>query len=212
MKLTKEQSKKNLATDNSAIFGSVMLGALIPCVLVWVHFAGNVEQSEPIAEWMGNIFGRQSLHQEWSFANLVLLMASSVMGCGSASFIIAFVLKRKILEAYGESVEMKVLEVGSARMGAFAAFFNLPGYAVLTFFPREPISIFRILLLFTVTGASCGLWIGWQTYRVYHPDLGVWPRFSLRTLMTLVFGWGILLALFSPAPWLPGQTPLISTQ
>ncbi|MCW8132017.1 MAG: hypothetical protein KIS92_16845 [Planctomycetota bacterium] len=181
------------SVDNAAIVGSIFIGALLPSLLVWVHRCGAPFRHDG---------------EPWQLSQLVLLQVMAGLGCGLFSFFIAFFFKRKILRDYGEQVELSVLERGAARLGAIVGFLNLPGYYAGFFFPSGWLSIVRIFVLFVVTGVTCGLWIGWQAYRMYHPKEGIWPRFSLRTMMVLVLAWGLLLALFSPEPWPEDGRPL----
>lgn len=78
------------------------------------------------------------------------------------------------------------------------SFFNVPGYLAIEFFRADPYSPFNFLALFAVTGFTCGIWIGWQAWMEENPSAGAIPRFSLRTLVLFMIGWGVLLALFMP--------------
>lgn len=83
--------------------------------------------------------------------------------------------------------------------GAGIAFLNLPGYLVLVVLDMNtPMGWLQLVLLFVVSGASCGMWIGWQAFRSDHPDASVFPQYSLKALMALVISWGVLLAVFNP--------------
>ncbi|MCW8132018.1 MAG: hypothetical protein KIS92_16850 [Planctomycetota bacterium] len=193
MPLTPEQRNRNNLTDLPAMLGSVVIGAIVPCVLTWVRLEGH---SEVFHEWSRS-FGVEP-SEPWQFSHLAGMMGASALACGTFSLFLAIMLKRHLVNTCSEQTESKALERRSAKLGALVAFLNFPGYLALVLFPLQVRSFFQVLLLFLVTGATCGLWIGWQAYRVYQPDLGFVPRFTLRTLMALVFAWGVLLALFSP--------------
>jgi hypothetical protein len=79
-------------------------------------------------------------------------------------------------------------------LGVACAFLNLPGYAAGMY-----VGLPRLLALFVVAGATCGLWIAWQAYRNIHPEAGCFPQYRLSTLLMLVIAWGVVLALFTPA-------------
>ena len=115
-----------------------------------------------------------------------------------------------------QATQVKALGWGSL-IGAGFSFLNLPVYfcagyvaiiemgmhrmdrVVMGFLGQEPLEYFsRAFVLFTFTGATCGAWVGWQAYKERHPKCGFFPRFSLRTLVLLAMGWGMLLALFMP--------------
>ena len=59
----------------------------------------------------------------------------------------------------------------AAALGMGLSFLNLPGYLVATFVP-----LFHTFVLFLVSGATCGLWVGWQVWRSTHPEAGWLPH------------------------------------
>mgnify|MGYP001616675931 CR=1 FL=1 len=82
-------------------------------------------------------------------------------------------------------------------VGSVIAFLNLPAHLSAVLFEWDSsLDLLRYILLFIVSGASCGAWIGWQAYRAENPQAGFFPPCSLKTLLGVVLAWGALLALF----------------
>jgi uncharacterized membrane protein YsdA (DUF1294 family) len=78
------------------------------------------------------------------------------------------------------------------------SFLNFPGYLGLLHLADDPYRLLRLCAVYIITGGVCGAWLAWQVFREQHPERGVIPRYSLRTLLLLVIAWGFLLWIFMP--------------
>ena len=136
-----------------------------------------------------------------ALTELIELELGAIIFCGPGAFIISVVLytRGQSLLLRNPDWTQQQLLARSAMMGIVSAFINLPGWLAIAIMPDdETFIVARVLILFAVAGASAGFWIGWQVWRASHPEAGFWPRFSLKTLMLVVYAWGVLLAIFAP--------------
>jgi len=174
-----------------AVFGIMAVGILIPCVLTWLHAHGDL--------FPAVFLEVNENRMPWNLFDLMFLLFIALIGCGPGAFLLglfAFTTMRRArcLKASRENEAMR----HGALLGAALAFANFPGYLSAVFYEGEDLIALRIALLFVVTGATCGAWIAWQAYRERHPERGLFPRFSLRTLIVGAFSWGLLLAVYMP--------------
>lgn len=179
-----------------ALMGALFLGVVVPCTLTWWHLGrGGLlfmldDPSEPKPTDVG-----------WLVEELVMLYLFAGMFCSPGALILGAFLFRTIEKhPYTLGGKSKAALIIGTLMGAAIAFMNLPGYMAIGFFKDklDPAPWLRLAALFLVTGATCGAWIAWQAYREKNPAEPFFPRYSLRTLMLLVFAWGFLAALFMP--------------
>lgn len=123
------------------------------------------------------------------------LCAVATFLCGPGAAVLAFLvfgyLKRFQLRNRVEPARLIWRGMG---VGMAVSILNLPGF--LAGLVLHSFSL--TFLLFAVAGANCGAWIAWQAYRATEPAARFFPRFTLATLLALVFGWGVILALFMP--------------
>jgi len=174
-----------------ALLGAVVLGVVVPTLLTAMH-TYDAEPMNVSASQVSGAFGRFVL-------KFLMLMVFAGLGCAPGAVLLALLLFY-FLQKHPESKlehERALIERGAKR-GALAAFANLPGFLALVFLWQEDFAILRVLLLFLVTGTTCGAWIGWQAYRASHMDRSLFPRFTMGTLLALVMSWGVLLVLFGP--------------
>ncbi len=177
--------------------GAVLIGVLLPLALgVWFMLHSSPPENG----------------QRRELRMVAVGIAGAFMFCGPLAFLFAGVLfahlKKRVTLA-GDS--FKQLRRKGVLLGTVLAFLNLPawaGAAILMPGDMEKVDIsraewglmaVRVLTLFLVAGSSCGLWISWQAWRYHHPECGIFPRYSLKTLLLIIFLWGALLALFTPA-------------
>ncbi|MCZ7645465.1 MAG: hypothetical protein M5U26_09305 [Planctomycetota bacterium] len=184
----------------SALLGALLLGVLLPCVLTYWH------------QGQGSIWKHVSMDDtdleltdgNWYPVELLGLAAIALVGCGPGALVLTAMLLgilRKSQDAEHEAkrrTDREFLSVGAV-WGACLAFGNFPGYLVGIFLDPDVWVFPRVVVLFAVTGASCGFWIAWQVFREAHPDRGILPPFGLGRLVLLVLGWGALLWLFQPS-------------
>lgn len=172
--------------------GVLVVGIFVPCLLTWLHNHGSLP-----------FFHGEALDaaEPWNLIDWIQLQACALLGCGPGALLLTallFLMMRRSMRS-GETSEKNAMRAG-AFIGVAFSFANLPGYLSVNFYAGDPLSIaLRIGMLFAVTGATCGAWIAWQVYRERHPDRGLFPRFSLRTLLVCAMAWGLLLALYMPA-------------
>ena len=175
----------------AAVFGAVVLGVLVPCALAAMQIEFPVHGDGDVDTTVTSI--------DRYLQNAVILSFFAGFFCGPGAVILAAVimiwLRRKLRN---EACAQSGLIRQACLMGIVAAFLNLPGYMCGGILPHDHLREIRVVTLFVVTGATCGAWIGWQAWRERDPKAGFIPRFSLRLLILLTLGWGILLALFIP--------------
>ena len=190
-----------------ACTGAFIIGVTLPTLLILWHRGLTHSDRIMTPGWIKMT--------EMSFKSIIetaLWLFSGVsVFCGPGtvllSLLLYFILRKDVLSQLESS---GLLLLRGAMLGAVLAFANQPGWSAWQLFttelwnPQPPalavraMVILRFVLLFSVTGASCGAWIAWQAYRSHHPSEGQIPKYSLRTMMMLVLLWGALLALFSP--------------
>jgi hypothetical protein len=114
--------------------------------------------------------------------------------CGPGAVLLAVIL-HNVLSAMKGGEPHEIMRKG-ALLGAVLAFLNVPGFMAGALLHGDYVG-FRLACLFLVSGATCGAWIAWQAYRSNNAA-PLFPRYSLRTLLVIVFLWGLLLAIFAP--------------
>lgn len=178
-----------------AMLGILVVGITVPCVLTWLHNHGGLFPLFPDSDSI-------PISHSWSATDLLLLEVIALIGCGPGALILTLLLFH-LLRRSGQlenETERGVMLQG-AMLGALLAFFNFPGYLSSEFYKGgdSGVMLLRIGLLFAVTGATCGAWTAWQVYRAKHPERGLFPRFSLFTLVCAAMAWGVLLIVFMPS-------------
>lgn len=177
------------------MLGVLIVGITVPCVLTWLHNHGGLlplfpdSDSTPIAH-------------SWSAFDLLILEIIALIGCGPGALILTLLLFHLIRRSRQlENASERGIMLQGAVLGAVLAFLNFPGYLSSEFYKDGggSATVFRIGVLFAVTGATCGAWTAWQVYRATHPERGFFPRFSLSTLICAALAWGVLLIVFMPA-------------
>ena len=179
----------------SALAGSILIGVIVPCFLSWIATYGGESYT------VVNGVAVDTTEFQWHFNELFMLMFLALLFCAPGAAILSSILYfifRKIkaveLDSEGSAIKTGLI------VGAFTSVLNFPGffsYAVLERYPQVGL---RIGLLFVVTGATCGAWTAWQTYREAHPERKFLPRFTMMTLLVFALGWGVLLMVFMPKP------------
>ena len=184
----------------AACWGSILAGVTLPVLLTYWHMSQNFSfrtsnfltsmGCDPAAIWKED-FG--PLNGQFSILALLKLELYATLVCGPGAVILSgvlFDLLRRDAKA-GKDIDSLVLR--GAWGGAILAFANFP--AALAYFAVG----FRVGILFLIAGATSGWWVAWHSYRSCYSQERFFPRYSLRTLMILVFVWGTLLAIFQPA-------------
>lgn len=174
-----------------AIAGAVVLGVIVPCGLAAMRMTDLT--------FDGGDTGPSSLLAYIERAAMLCMIAGFFCSPGAVilSAIIVIMLRKQIHNEGG--THARWIQRGSV-YGAVAAFLNFPGYLAAAILPDDGFMPVRLITLFAVTGATCGAWLGWQAWRENDLEAGLVPRFSLRMLIFLVLGWGVLLSLFVPRP------------
>ncbi len=175
-----------------ALMGALLFGVIPPCVLTWIHWRGSP------SSW--SLFGPPyTIKGGWTFFDLFHLFVVGTIFGGPGIFLISALLLSHLYafaEKHADRERHSILR--GAIVGAFIAFLNIPCYLVGVLCEPDPLTWVRLVALFAFTGATCGAWLGWQAFRSIQPGRSFFPRFSLRTLVLLALGWGVLLALFMP--------------
>jgi hypothetical protein len=172
-----------------ACLGGAILSLLLPCLLVTIH-AGVDKFS--LLEVLN---GRKAPPNDYFVDALeffTMVFVGAAIFCGPGGLVLTLILfawLRKYCE--GKRTEADFIRI-AAIAGAFLALLNIPAYAVAGLVA----TYLHVLVLFLVSGASGGAWIGWQVYRSHHPNSPILPRYSLGMLMAFTVAWGALLALF----------------
>lgn len=164
-----------------AALGSVMIGVSLPCLLVSLR---TIDKSQPIE--IGSVF-----------ADVIGTLIVATIFCGPGAVVLSIILL-KILAPRSVGWTLRQTMCAGVLAGVAMAFLNLPGYFVFEILKYDTFLVVRVALLFAVAGASCGLWIAWQAWRATRPQERFLPRFSLRTLLLLVFLWGAVMLAFQP--------------
>ncbi len=173
-----------------AALGSVLIGVTLPCALVGLRTLGNIQiQNGPD-------------HHHFDFVDMVVV---AIIFCSPGAIVFSLLLLA-ILERQAANWSLRRSMVEGAIFGIMMAFANVPGYFAIVLLQGDTFVYARVMLLFVVAGASCGIWIAWQAWRKTHPQERFLPRFSLRTIMLLVLLWGAVMLVFQPQQW-PGQWP-----
>lgn len=191
---TKPRVHKRLSWHRlgSALAGSVLFGVIIPCFLTWIALFGGANVSATN--------GLETVSQfQWNVVELLVLIAFALLFCSPGAMVLSsilFFIFRKLKCVESES-ERELIQLGVIS-GALVSVLNFPGFAALFFLEQYPLAWLRIVLLFVITGATCGAWTAWQAYREAHPERGFLPRFTMITLLILAISWGLLLMVFMP--------------
>lgn len=168
----------------AALLGAWFFCILLPCFLLWWHNRGRLPLFGSGGEWRLDHFAILLLT-----AGVLLTPGTLVLGC-----IALWILRRRIEpEAHYHGAMIR-----GALLGVLMAGVNFPGYLGLLHLERSAWPVFRLAVLYAVTGALCGAWVGWQVYRDRHPEARVFPHFSLRTLLLFVVAWAVLIGFFMP--------------
>ncbi len=185
-----------------ACAGSVVIGVTLPVLLVawYVQFRSldSLMSAEVLVK--PTLPGIQLI-----LTNLYYLEGTALILCGPPAFALAgglYLWQRDMAE--DRCTNFHKFQLKGAAIGAALALLNIPGWYAASLLEAGTFSEQRhwvlpmLGVLFAVAGSSCGLWITWQAWRYHHPECGVIPRYSLKTMMVLIFMWGGLMALFKP--------------
>ena len=179
-----------------ACAGAIVIGVTLPTLLVcW-------NASTPLTSLILDGGGPISPSIAQVMEDFILVEIIATVGCGPGALCLGLLLYGRLSRrAKEQQTEASALIKRGLFFGMGLAYLNLPGYLAIIFMPSQDhpdIKFAKIMLLFAVSGASCGVWIAWQAYRSAHEGERFLPRFTLSTLMGLVFGWGLLMAVFAP--------------
>ena len=177
----------------AAVLGSIPIGVAVPTLLVFWHtrfltggtLAGGTAQIRSIGEILMNGAG---------------IEAMATIFCGPGALVLALILFA-ILDRYTPPTpgDAGGFMTRGMVLGAILAFANFPGYLVMALLDMSvPDEVVRLVLLFAVTGASCGSWIGWQVHRSRVENAPFFPQFSLKMLLGFVLAWGTVMAIMRP--------------
>jgi hypothetical protein len=176
--------------------GSLIIGVTLPVLLTCWH-------TWPGGPGMVSMMGDVDLQQyrdggigQFLWLSAVLQVTALIL-CGPGAVILAAVIYANFREMYEHDDKVQSRQtppfISMMLVGTVAAFLNLPAYASAEFVQPA-----RMIILFIVAGATCGLWIGWQAWRATHPEERWLPKFSLATLLLLAIAWGGLMLIFAP--------------
>jgi hypothetical protein len=159
----------------TAGFGTIVIGVTLPILLVSWHRVNSAS--------VGSVF------------------AIEMVGClirGPGALILSAALFY-YLRRWRRDLEIRSLTVHGMAWGVVCAFLNIPAHlSTMLVDWDETLAPVRYLMLFVVTGSTCGMWIAWQGYRADHPEVPSIPRYRLSTLLIITVAWGALLALYAP--------------
>ena len=174
-----------------ALMGALLLGVPIPCLLTW--WSTNGAPLHRLA------LDKPNEYVPWQLQDLLVLLIFCSVLCGTFALGLGGIMMASLRgdSRLEQDDERFILSYGM-KAGAGLAFLNLPGYFAKFFYGDGALPLVRIVMLFAVTGLTCGAWIAWQAYKERHPQRGFLPRFSLKTLVLLSLGWGLLLMLYRP--------------
>ena len=171
-----------------AVVGSVFIGVTLPSILVIMRC----------------IHQPQYTHGLYSEIGPIGTFAAALFGCGPGAVLLSCVLLSTLSNRKDELTLRETFKAGAVS-GIKFAFLNVPGYLVFTILVDDNFAIVRVLMLFVVAGATCGMWIAWQAWSGWYAETRILPRFTLSTLMVFVFAWGAVMLLFQPAQWPANQ-------
>jgi magnesium-transporting ATPase (P-type) len=180
------------------MLGVLSIGTVLPCVLTWIHRSGNLHFALNFLADHPKLKPNH-IDETWLIEDLISILFMGVCSSGLVGMALGLWLRSELRRRAKANAwnERKIILAG-AGSGIFVAFLDFPAYSCYACFHEESLAALLVVVLFAVTGATCGLWVGWQVYRSFHPELGIVPRFSLRTLILLALAWGVLLWLFKP--------------
>lgn len=166
-----------------AALGSILIAVTLPVLLVALRVCIHPQRSG-----------------EDAVAMLLAMVAGAAFLCSPLTIILSSVLLMMLAQSKEVRTMKQTIQAGAIR-GVGMAFLNLPGYFSAAFMIRDDsFAVLRMILLFIVAGSSCGVWIGWQAWRVRNPGERFFPRFTLQTLLLFVFLWGGVMLAFQPPP------------
>jgi hypothetical protein len=172
-----------------SVAGSVLIGAFIPAFLFTFH-AGSQSVFYSGPDVM-DVFVSNFIR--------VFFMGLFYAGPGAAIFALMIYGRLSPMKNEIELENSSHLRRG-LKMGAWAAFLNVPAYLSALLLPSIEnwvLAIVRMTVVFSATGAACGFWIALQTWREQHPEKPL-VRFSLQSMMIATLIIGAVLALFAP--------------
>ena len=172
--------------------GGLVIAVLLPSLLVCF----SCGRSGPISPFL--IKSYEPIPWDELFISWVRLLVLAFAGCGFGAVLLSLVVFGNCEQQARNHTSLIRTVLYGAALGAFFAFFNLPGYVVIDVLRYQSHLLLKVVLLFSVTGATSGAWIAWQAWRAAHSVEKLWPRFSLGVLMISVIAWGTLLAVFAP--------------
>lgn len=173
-----------------ACIGSLVIGVTLPVILVaWFVVRRDASAYSNVSVQIEDV--------------IALLLVATVF-CGPLAVVYAaslyWVQRRSILRDPQRSLAR--LNQYGVIGGIVCAFANVPAWLVWVLLDDarhlDLWNLPRFIALFAVAGSSCGLWISWQAWRYHHPESRIFPRYSLKSLLIIIFLWGALMALFSP--------------
>jgi hypothetical protein len=147
--------------------------------------------------WHNNEFTRYSRSVIFPTLYALLVIASIIVAPGA---VILSAISLRILRSVCVNQSRYELLRSGAVMGVFLGPCNLPSWLVvfpLTFEARV-FKVSEMVLLYCLTSALCGMWVGATAWRARQPDGKVPFRFSLRTLVLVMLAIGAVLTVFQP--------------
>lgn len=180
-----------------ALAGVMAIGVLVPSLLIWCR-TGNIG----ITRFEGSLSssGNQPVKLEWNLSDMGALTLGAAFMCGPGALVACVygMGRLRLMRAIQHGSERVAMAKGG-RLGVFFAFLNLPAFFGAKFFRGEDEWWWlRFAALLAITGASCGAWVGWQAYKEWHTERGMFPAFTLQTLLVLVILYGFLVGLYFP--------------
>ena len=163
-----------------AALGSIVLGVTLPVFLVGLH-----------------IYIKPQPGANNPFEDFFWMSAAACVLCSPPAVILSSVLLLLLAQSKEERTLQQTVKAGALR-GSAMAFLNLPGYFSVFMMKDDALALPRMMLLFVVAGSSCGVWIAWQAWRARNPGERTLPRFSLQTLLLIVFLWAGVMVAFQP--------------
>lgn len=180
-----------------AVLGTLFISVCVPTLLFWWRM-GSTDMDRMTRYDAGF---RERASRKWDLKGLAAMaVANTVLFAPGAIILSIYSVGRlRVMQGMTRGTHARFLMFASWR-GALLAFINIPSLltGAYLFDDRGAGTIPRFMLVFSIAGATGGIWNGWQVWREWYPECGVLPPFSLRTLLALLFAWGVVAGLFMP--------------